>query len=252
MSSLYDQISGSPETLFWLNAVARAAVPSIALVGAVYTAWQYRRAQRWRAGDLAAQVVGRLSTDDKLLFACQALDWGTGPLIVPARYRPLMSSKPRDPAHPTPRELGEVMDHETTLMYRALRVRLSFDLERQPGGLVYRYCFDELFAHLANVHRLLVDGQLKAKDLVDLKYWIGKIADYRFGPIDERGGKMFQPFVGHEPFGYQGVRKLGKTLGVGGWLPKPPVRADRTPPPVQVPTTDPIRTLTRPPPPADN
>jgi hypothetical protein len=246
VSFLYDQLNGSVETLFWCNAAAKAAVPVIALAGASYTALQYLRAQRWRAGDLAAQLVAQLTTDDELAFACQTLDWGVGPMIVPARFRPLMSRVPKDSTHPTPRELGEIMDHDTALMAKAVKVRLSFDLETQPAGLVYRFCFDKLFSHLANIHRLLINGQLRIRDLTGLTYWIRKIADYRYGPVQRRGGLMFQPFVGYEPFGYQGVRELGKKLGIEGWLPKPtpkPVsepdsQPDQTPPTTALPATE--------------
>jgi hypothetical protein len=39
-------------------------------------------------GDLAAALMQKLESDEELAFACQALDWGTGPIMVPERYGP--------------------------------------------------------------------------------------------------------------------------------------------------------------------
>ena len=207
----------------WVEWTSKLATPVIALFAAGYSGIQYERMKSWRAKDLAARLVDQLTTDDELQFACQALDWATGPMIVPARYRSLLSQRPADADNPTPRELGEIIDHDPALMAKALEVRLAPGLKDNPAGLVYRYCFDKLFSHLANINRLQVDGQVRIKDLDGLKYWIRRIARYPFGPREKRD-LVFQPFVGHEPFGYQGVRELGKKLGIKGWLPKPPHR----------------------------
>jgi hypothetical protein len=205
----------------WVEWVSKLATPVIAFFAAGYSGIQYERMKKWRAKDLATRLVDQLATDDELQFACQALDWGVGPMVVPARYRPLLTKRPEDPDNPTPRERGEIMDHDPTLMATAMEVRLAPGLKDTPAGLVYRYCFDKLFSHLANIYRLQVDGQVRIDDLDGLKYWIRKIANYPYGPTEKRGGLMFQPFVGYEPFGHQGVRELGKKLGIEGWLPKP-------------------------------
>src|SRR3954451_23189610 len=81
----------------WVEWVSKLATPIVALFAAIYTGLQYERIKRWRVKDLAAQLVGQLTTDDELAFACQVLDWGIGPMIVPARYRPLLSRVPADP-----------------------------------------------------------------------------------------------------------------------------------------------------------
>jgi hypothetical protein len=214
----------------WAEWVSKLATPLIALIAAGYTALQYERTRKWRAKDIAARLVDQLATDDELAFACQALDWGCGPMIVPVRYRPLLARRPADPDNSTPQEQGEIMNHDPALMAKALEVRVAPGLKDEPAGLIYRYCFDKLFSHLSNIYRLQVDGQVKIEDLDSSRYWIGKIANYRFGPIEKRGGLMFQPFLGYEPFGYQGVRELGKKLGIKGWLPKPQPRKSDSPP----------------------
>jgi hypothetical protein len=217
MSYLYQQIHDSLETQFWAAATAKAAVPAIALAGALYTALQFRRAKRWRASDLAAKLFADLTTDDELAFACQAIDWSEGPLIIPVRYRPIMMTVPSNPNSPTRIELGEIAQHDTEIMAAALQVRLHNVYQRYPLYLVYRYCFDRLFMHLSNVNRLLETKQLLLKDLGNFKYWLERLAKYEYPPSDVAGEVMFQRFLSYEGFGYGGIRNLGMKLGVGGW-----------------------------------
>jgi hypothetical protein len=202
----------------WLSDTTKLIIPILAIVGASYTAIQLRRTRRWRAGDLANTLVSQLEKDDELAFACHILDWGVGPLVVPQRYRPLLEQIPDDKKNPTPAERGAVIQQDRELIGRALRVRLEFDVKKEPAGLIYRYCFDKLFAHLANVHRLVETKQLELKDLNGLKYWLERIADYEYPPKGIAGDAVFQPFLRHGPFGYQGVIELGKRLGVPGWV----------------------------------
>jgi hypothetical protein len=202
----------------WVEVLSKLALPSIALVGAFYTARQYQRAKRWRAGDLAVTLITQLETDDELAFACRAIDWGVGPLVVPGRYRALLEQIPEGKKNPTPMERGEVIQQNPELMARALRVRLAIDPEAEAPGLVYRYCFDKLFAHLANVHRLLKTDQVKLEDLEGLKYWLERIAAYEYPPPRIEKHQVFQPFLEYELFGYRGVIDLGERLGVSGWV----------------------------------
>jgi hypothetical protein len=201
----------------WAEYVSKLGVSSIALLGAVYTARQYQRAKRWRAGDLAATLIAQLETDEELAFACRALDWGVGPLVVPKRYWSLLERVP-EKKNPTPAERGEIMQQDCDLMARAVRVGLAVNPDTEPGGLVYRYCFDKLFAHLANVHRLLLSDQITLQDLDGLKYWLQRIAVFEYPPAGTAENQVFQPFLEHAPYGYRGVIDLGERLGVPGWL----------------------------------
>ena len=186
----------------------------IAVSGAVLAWSQYRRAQDWRAGDLAARYVKDLTEREDLAFACYVLDWGVGPLIVPTRYRCLLE-KAKNGA--TPADRGEVVEFSAQLLVKALKVRLSFDTEKETAGLIYRYCFDALFGHLAEVHRLLEAGQVSLADLTGFRYWLERVARYGYARNYARAEEVFQPFLRHEPFGYLPVIELGRKLGVDGW-----------------------------------
>jgi hypothetical protein len=167
---------------------------------------------------LAVALIAQLETDDELAFACRAIDWGVGPLVVPERYRALVEGIPEGKKNPTPAERGEIVIQKPELMARALRVYLAIDPENEPVGLIYRYCFDKLFNHLANVHRLLNEKQLNLQDLERLRYWLERIAIYEYCPPGVERHEVFQPFLEHEPFGYRGVIDLGERLGASGWV----------------------------------
>jgi len=211
-------VTQAQQFLGWVEAAAKFAIPVVAVVGASYTALQYGRSRRWRAGDLAASLISQLETDEELAFACRVLDWGVGPLIVPQRYRPLLETVPADPKNATPAERGAVIQMDRELLARAVEPRLKIDPKAEPAGLIYRYCFDKFFSHLANVHRLVQTRQVKSKDLIPLKYWLERIARYEYPPRPMPKDQVFQPFLEHEAFGYRGVIFLGEKLGVDGWL----------------------------------
>src|SRR5262249_31607127 len=121
------------------------------------------------------------------------------------------------PDCPTSRELGQVMDHSPAILAQAVEVKFSRDLLNHPEGLIYRYCFDKLFSHLSNINRLLMNKQLHRSDLRGLKYWLSHIAAYPYAPSWKPRNEVFQPYVGHEEFGYIGIIELGKKLGVTDW-----------------------------------
>jgi hypothetical protein len=58
---------------------------------------QNKDAERWPRTKFAALLIERLSKDEELALCARALDWGVGPLIVPAKYRVLFSEKRNKP-----------------------------------------------------------------------------------------------------------------------------------------------------------
>jgi len=188
----------------------------VGVSGAVIAWVGYRRVRAWRASDLAQSLMSQLASDEELAFACHVLDWGLGPVIVPTRYRALLESQSSEPKK-SPTERGEIMQLDMKMLAIAMRPRLKFSPEHAPQGLVYRYCFDKLFGHLTEVYRLLKAGRLDADDLYGLRYWLQRIAQYKYPPKDVRGKDVFQPFLRFKPFGYRPVMFLGHELGVKGW-----------------------------------
>ncbi|HXM42868.1 MAG TPA: hypothetical protein VN924_16565 [Bryobacteraceae bacterium] len=192
----------------WVEIVSKLATPGIGAVSAFYVFLQYRRAQRWKAADLAAILLERLSTDQALALACQALDWGVGPLIIPDQYRPLFPPNASS-------EAPGVMEHDPKVLSDAVQPGLSAPTLADPRGLVYRYCFDKLFAYLDNMFKLLADGQLREGDIEEVKYWLERLRDYRYAPAATKGTDVFQPAM--RRWGYRNVMLLGQRLKVEPW-----------------------------------
>jgi hypothetical protein len=195
------------DTISKLGPLVAAVSAAIAAFGACYVYLQYTRTQAWRRGDLAATLMAKLEGDDELAFACQALDWGTGPIIVPERYRPLM--KRFDMPNET------VLDHEPGVLAAALEPDLNQQTLTSAQGLIYRHCFIKLFNHLENIGRLVGSRQIAIADLEGLDYWLARVARYGYAPPETRPERIFQPAI--SVFGYHKIPALGRQLGVADW-----------------------------------
>lgn len=204
---MWDWLSEHGDTISKLGPLVAAASAMIAAFGAIYVYRQYQRAQEWRKGDLAAALMERLESDQELAFACQALDWGIGPILVPDRYRPLMNK------FNMPDEA--VLDHSPKILATALEPSLTISTVSSAQGLIYRHCFIKLFNHLENISRLVTSKQVAVADLHGLNYWLGKIARYDYAPRDCDPDAIFQPALA--VFGYHGIPVLGRKLGVSDW-----------------------------------
>lgn len=195
------------DTISKLGPLVAAVSALIGAFGALYVYRQYRRAQEWRKGDLAAALMERLESDEELAFACQALDWGTGPIMVPERYRPLMKRfNMSDEA---------VLDHAPDILASALEPILNATTLQSAQGLIYRHCFIKLFNHMENISRLVASDQVAIDGLDGLDYWLCKIARYSYAPANRTPEEIFQPALA--VFGYHKIPQLGQKLGVVDW-----------------------------------
>jgi hypothetical protein len=204
---MWHWLSDNAGTIDKLGSLGSALSALIAAFGALYVYREYRRAQYWRKGDLAAALMQKLESNDELAFACQALDWGGGPIMVPERYRPLMKrfNVPHD----------GVIDHSPAVLASALEPILNKETLASPQGLTYRHCFDKLFDHLENIGRLVESHQVSIKDLDGLPYWLERIASYEYPPAKRSEKEIFQPALAK--FGYHKIPVLGRKLGVNDW-----------------------------------
>jgi hypothetical protein len=180
----------------WVEFVNKLATPSIGGLSAFYISLQYVRAQRWKANDLAAALIGKLSSDSVLSLTCHALDWGRGPLLIPEQYQSLF---PREGSGHYP----GVMQHDTKVMAEALEPKLNLPTLNDPKGLVYRHCFIRLFTHLDTIYSLLKSKQLRMADIGDLGYWLDCLSDYKYAPSTTDGKNVFQPAL--KAWGYDNV-----------------------------------------------
>ncbi len=196
---MWSWLVANADTISKMGPVVAAVSALIAAFGALYVYRQYRRAQEWRKGDLAAALMERLESDEELAFACQALDWGVGPILVPERYRPLMKKfKMPDEA---------VLDHDPEILAVALEPQLNDVTLASAQGIIYRHCFIKLFSHLENISRLVASHQVSVDNLHGLKFWLGEIAKYSYAPEGRDPSEIFQPAVAR--FGYPSDSGLG-------------------------------------------
>jgi hypothetical protein len=191
-----------------LGPLVAAASAFIAAIGAFYVFLQYKRAQLWRKGDLAAALLAKLESDDELAFACQSLDWGTGPILVPKRYLPLTARF--NLANES------VLEHSPLILAAALEPSLNRTTLESAQGLIYRHCFIKLFSHLDNIGRLVASGQIDVADLHGLLFWLTQLAKYAYPPAGRAGEVMFQPAIA--VFDYPNIPILARQLGVRNWL----------------------------------
>jgi hypothetical protein len=192
------------EPQLWLEAVNKLGLLLIAAVSATYAWRQYRNTKEWKRIDAGAAALRQLREDEDLVLACQALDWGVGPLFVPVRYKPLL------------KETGtpDVVAHSPELLGRAMVPQLSFNPASEPAALMYRQCFDHLFTYLDNVYRQVEADAVILRDIRELKYYLEQICTYPYA-IGPKPDEVFQPFLA--AFGYDGVVALGRRFGIEGW-----------------------------------
>ena len=188
----------------WVEIANKLVTPAIAALSAFYVYLQYRRAQRWKAGDLAMSLLGELQRDPALALACQSMDWGVGPLLIPEPYRAFFAKDGSG-------ELPKVMQHDPAVLARALKPALDPATLADPRGLVYRHCFIRLFEHLDDISRLLDTRQLAAEDLQALKYWVRVLHDYPYAPAGSAPDQTFMPALAG--WGFIRVTQLHRKLG---------------------------------------
>ena len=123
-------------------------------------------------------------------------------MLVPMRFRSLLVASARA-ADPQTKEDGAIIPHRPVVMRLAMEPNLP---SVEDAVLIYRACFDKLFAHLTEANRLLDTGQVRRKDLNALHYWLERIMRYQYPPPGCAPEEMFQPFL--RAFGYTELFKL--------------------------------------------
>jgi hypothetical protein len=178
------QVMASP----WIE----AGTLGVAAIAGIRALIEYVRVGRWKRAELASMQVAALVENDELAFACQALDWGVGPIIVPKRFRSLLNR--------------DLVQHDVALLESALEPILNLKTLADPQGLLYRHSFDRLFGHFALVNSMIERRLFGAADVASMKYYLDLLDDYGYATDSAKSTMVFRPFV--EKFGYSGVFEL--------------------------------------------
>jgi hypothetical protein len=168
------------------------ATLTVAAIGGGRAIIEYVRAGRWKAAELAAAQIAALAENSELSFACHALDWGVGPLIVPDRYKPIAGC--------------DVIQHDPKVLELALEPILNASTLKNSAGLSYRYAFDRLFDHLDRVDSMIARRLFKPDDVASLEYYLDQVVNYRYASTVGKQATTFPPFI--EAYGYRGVLRL--------------------------------------------
>lgn len=166
-----------------------AALGAAATAGSVFyaakqirlAAEDQRRNEDWRRSDVARALMLRLSSDDELAFCARALDWGVGPLLIPAKYLPLFPADQR------------IMEHQPGLMAKALSINLP-EGWRLPEALAYRYSFDSFFSFLDDLRSYIEGGLIPREQFIGIDYYLKLL---RSPPYLPRGAdtRVFLNFI---------------------------------------------------------
>lgn len=169
----------SATLLAYLGVVAAIVGGGVAL----FNAW---KAVRWKRAELASTYLKELNANPELIFACRALDWNGGRLVVPDSLRPLF------PAGKT------VIDHSSGTLRHAMDPNLSLSqMVADPRLQLYRTTMDSFLSWLSLVANALNRNLFVAADIEDVGYWVRQI---------EQAGYM-EPFI--DAFGYRAsIRQL--------------------------------------------
>jgi hypothetical protein len=142
-----------------------------ALVGGAIALLNARNSIRWKRAELASGHLQELTSNDELVFACRALDWNGGLLVVPERLRPLLQTN----------DGRQVIVHEPAVLEKAMRPDLLITEMQQDARLqLYRTAMDSLLSWLSLVRKALDRDLFEPADIEPVAYWLDRIVTAGF------------------------------------------------------------------------
>ncbi|MEA2758991.1 MAG: hypothetical protein QOH65_1604 [Methylobacteriaceae bacterium] len=136
----------------------------VGIVGGAIALFNARKAVLWKRAELASSYLKELSSNDELVFACRALDWNGGKLVVPEKLRPLLD-----------REVKWIV-HERTVLQKAMEPELSIaEMQSDDRLQLYRTALDSLLSWLALISNALERRLFRPEDIQHAAYWVFRI-----------------------------------------------------------------------------
>ena len=132
----------------------------------LFMAW---KGVRWKRAELASTYFRELGSNPELVFACRALEWRRGLLVVPLTLAPLWSGE------------RQCIEHDPDVMRRAMELGLGGDALRDDERLqIYRTTFDSLVYWMSSLHQAFERNLFDPDDLKLGGYWLGLIGEADF------------------------------------------------------------------------
>ncbi len=139
--------------------------------------------EKWRRLELARHIIEKISTDEEIMFCTRALDWGVGPLVIPAKHRFLF---PPDTAS---------FEINWARLERAVKPDLDSNWA-DPDMLTYRYSFDYFFTYLESVSHYVGKLDKELAEVSGLDYYLDMIRSPRYGRrFGNDRANVFRPFL---------------------------------------------------------
>jgi hypothetical protein len=150
--------SEAATAIAYIGAFAGLVAGGVALFNA-------HKAVRWKRAELASAYLKDLQSNQELVFACRALDWNGGYLVVPEQLRPLLPEEAKSILH-DPSALRKAMSKDLTVR----------DMEGDPRLQLYRTALDSLLSWLSLVDNALERNLFSASDIRDVGYLVRQVA----------------------------------------------------------------------------
>jgi hypothetical protein len=137
------------------------------VVGGGIALFNAKKAVLWKRAELANTHLRELTSNEDWVFACRALDWNGGLLVVPEKLRPLLAGDKKN------------IVHNMLILIKAVDPHLLLsDLEKDERLQIYRTAVDTLLSWLAVIESGLERELFVAKDLDEVGYWVLHIQNY--------------------------------------------------------------------------
>lgn len=150
-----------------------------AIVGGGVALFNARKAVQWKRAELASNYIKEFTANQQLVFACRALEWNGGRLVVPDQLRPLLHDD------------SKVIIHDKTVLEHSLAPDISIaDIQEDPRLQIYRTAVDGLLSWLNLIDNAFERNLFKPEDVSEIGYWVQLIEE----------AKYVEPFI--NAFGY--------------------------------------------------
>ncbi|MDO6545480.1 hypothetical protein [Photobacterium sanguinicancri] len=188
------------EFISWLfqSFTARDYISSLALAmtifGFILAFNQYRKMQKWKRSEFAAEHLSKLREDDALALSVMLLDWENREFAVPESYQHLTEENS--------------FVHNRVALGRALLPMNEAPDESHPCGYswvdcIYRDTFDALFSYLELTEHFISNKLITAQDVKPIAYILKQVKGQ-----NECEYTGFIPYI--EQYDFTGATKLIK------------------------------------------
>lgn len=127
---------------------------------------EYFRQRRQARIELAEELVEKFTSDEMILFATTTLDWGTGLIPVPEKWRDVVRTSS------IPWQFDDI--------FNGTRYRLNGPTRASPAALLHRHGFVHLFNHLERIAILWEAGAVRIPDLKAMTWVARQIDDWEY------------------------------------------------------------------------